>query len=442
MARFAFHQRWWRALRPAVWTVQLACLTLPLWTAAGCRSAVKTAEATAAASGPVPVKTVAVAVRRRPQFIAAAGTVTAARRAAVAPNAPGRVVETPVTTGAFVEAGSVLARLDDREAHQRLEQARAALAQAEAADAQLRARFSLEQGAFDPQRLPEAEAAQADLTAAEADAQLAAATLSRYERLARNDNITRAMLDEARANAEKTQAVLRAARRRYEATLRGLQAEYIGLRAAAARVADARAAVALAERAVDDMTVRAPFAGYVAERFVNVGEYATPDRPAVELVALDQLKLELRLPETDAAKVRRGQEVEAATDAHPGFVIRGKVTAIRPLVDAAARRLAVEVAAPNPERKLRPGMFVTARLLLDEASLRLLIPRTAVFQHAILGTAAVYVVENNRACLRLVQTDETVENEVFVRQGLKEGEKIVVSNLEKIRDGENVIPAD
>ncbi len=419
--------------RPAVWTAQSLLLASALGPLAACQPPVKTSEAPATA--PAPVSVAPVQVQRRPRFIAAAGTIATLRRSAVAPGAPGRVMETPVAAGAFVEAGGVLMRLDDREAHQRLEQARAALMQAETAEAQLRARLRLGQDAFDPRKVPEAEAAQAELTAAEADAQLAATTLSRYERLARNDNITRAALDEARANAERAQAGLRAARRRYEAVIIHLQTEYAGLRAAASRVTEARAAVALAEKALDDTTLRSPFAGYVAERFVNVGEYAAPDRPAVELVALDRLKLELQLPETDAAKVRRGQEVEAATDAYPELVMRGKVTTVRPLVDAASRRLAVEVAVPNPERKLRPGMFITARLLLGETVSRVIAPKAAVRRHPALDAFTVFVVEGDRARLRVIQVGEATGGDIEVVAGLREGEKVILSNLEKLSDG-------
>ncbi|OYT69662.1 MAG: hypothetical protein CFK52_13290 [Chloracidobacterium sp. CP2_5A] len=441
MLSLAFRRRWrWR--RPVVWVARLLFLTSALWPLAGCQSPVKTSKTSeTTAAEPVTVSVTPAQAQRRQQFIVAAGTIAALRRSAVAPGAPGRVTETPVAVGAFVEAGDVLLRLDDREACQRLEQARAALAQAEAAEAQLRARLIPGQEPFDPRKAPEAEAAQAELAAAEADAQLAAATFSRYERLARNNNVTRAQMDEARANVERAQASSRAARHRYDAIIRGLEAERAGLRAAISRVDEARAAVALAEKALDDTALRAPFAGQVAERFVNVGEYAAPDRPAMELVALEQLKLELQLPETDAARVRRGQEVEAATDAYPELVIRGRVTVIRPLVDAAARRLAVEVVAPNPERKLRPGMFVTARLLLGQTVLRVVAPKAAVRRHPALDAFTAFVVEGDRARLRVVQVGEAIGSDIEILSGVSEGEKVILSNLEKLNDGMPILYA-
>ena len=162
-----------------------------------------------------------VQVRMRPQSILATGNVVPWRQSAVASAAMGKVVDIPVDVGAVVREGQVLARLDDREARQRLAQAEAALAQAEAAEAQLRARLGLSGEVFDPRQTPEAEAAQAALTAAEAEARLAGATLERYERLARHDNITRAVLDEARTRLEAAQAQVQAARRRYAAILTG-----------------------------------------------------------------------------------------------------------------------------------------------------------------------------------------------------------------------------
>jgi RND family efflux transporter MFP subunit len=295
---------------------------------------------------------------------------------------------------------------------------------------------------FDPRQTPEAEAAQAALTAAEAEARLAGATLERYERLARNDNITRAVLDEARTRLEAAQAQVQAARRRYAAILDGLRAEYAGLWAAQARIAEARAAVALAQKAVEDTTVRAPFAGYVAERFANVGEYVTPEKPLMELVVLERLKLELQVPAGEAGRVRRGQAVEATTDAYPDWVIRGEVTTIRPLVEADARRLRVEVIVSNGEQRLRPGMFVTARLLLPERTPWVMAPRAAVRWHPGLGAQVVYVVEGNRARLRVVQVGEGIGEEVEIRSGLEAGESVVVTGLEKLEDGKTVSVAD
>ncbi len=295
---------------------------------------------------------------------------------------------------------------------------------------------------FDPRQTPEAEAAQAALTAAEAEARLAGATLECYERLARNDNITRAVLDEARTRLEAAQAQVQAARRRYAAILDGLRAEYAGLWAAQARIAEARAAVALAQKAVEDTTVRAPFAGYVAERFASMGEHATPEKPLMELVVLERLKLELQMPAGEAGRVRRGQAVEATTDAYPDWVIRGEVTTIRPLVEADARRLRVEVIVSNGEQRLRPGMFVTARLLLPERTPWVMAPRAAVRWHPGLGAQVVYVVEGNRARLRVVQVGEVVGEEVEIRSGLEAGESVVVTGLEKLEDGKTVSVAD
>lgn len=398
--------------------------------------------ASAATDAPTPVKVARVHVQMRPQSILATGNVLPWRRSAVASVAIGKLTDIPVDVGAVVQAGQVLARLDDREAQQRLAQAAAALAQAEAAEAQLRTRLGLEGEAFDPRRTPEAEAAQAAVTAAEAEARLAATTLERYERLARNDNITRAVLDEARARLEAAQAQVQAARRRYAAVLDGLRAEHAGLRAMQARIAEARATVALAQKAVEDTTIRAPFAGYVAERLANVGEYVTPEKPLVELVSLERLKLELQMPAGDAGRVRRGQMVEATTDAYPDWVIRGEVTTIRPLVEAEARRLRVEVIVPNVERRLRPGMFVTARLLLAEQTPQVMAPRAAVRFHPGLGAQVAYVVEGNRARLRVIQLGEQVGDEVEIRSGLEAGETVIVSGLEQLADGRGILVAD
>ncbi|MFQ3582637.1 MAG: efflux RND transporter periplasmic adaptor subunit [Chloracidobacterium sp.] len=424
---------------PAVWPVQMLLLIATLLTAVGCQKTTETRAAAPASDAPSPVQVARVQARQRPQTIGATGSVVALRQSAVAPMVAGHITSVAVDVGDLVSAGQPILRLDDREAHQRLAQARAAVVQAEAAEAQLRARLALDQSPFDPRQTPEAEAARAELAAAEADAQLAAATLARYERLARNDNITRAALDEARTNVEKAQSNLRAARRRYEALLQGLRAEYAGLRAAQSRLDEARAQVALAEKAVEDTTVRAPFAGCIAERLANPGEFASPDKPVVVLVALERVKLELRLPETSAARIRLGQEVDASVEAHPGLAIRGKVTAIRPVVEAATRMVVVDAIVANTERKLRPGMFVTAQIGLGETVSRLVVPSAAVWRHPTLDAFVVFVVEDNRARLRLVQVGESLADEVEVYSGVSQGERVIVSDPKSVVEGREVL---
>lgn len=385
---------------------------------------------------PVSVNVHRAAERQFAQTLSVTGTVAPLQMSKVSAATPGIVASTHVETGDFVSAGAVLIRLDARESRLRIEQARAAQAQAEAAFRQARSRIGEPAGgSFDPLQTAEAQAARADLEAAEAEARLAEENYRRHEILIRNDNVTRMAFDEARAQVEKARAGVTAAKRRLESTLKSVRVEYNGVDSAGAGVAGARAALGMATKLDADLVVRAPFAGFVVERFANKGEYVSTDRPVVEIVSLESLKLQLRLSETDAAKIKIGAPVEAVSDAHPQNAFSGKVTAVNPVVDPAGRTLIIEAIVSNPERKLRPGMFVKAKIDQAATAPRIVVPKSAVFRHPTLNAFCLYAAENDHARLRVVRAGETTGDDVEILDGLKAGEMVVIGKTESLSDG-------
>jgi membrane fusion protein (multidrug efflux system) len=194
-------------------------------------------------------------------------------------------------------------------------------------------------------------------------------------------------------------------------------------------------------------TIRAPFAGRLGIRLVNLGEVLKEGQPIVSLQSLDPIYVNFLLPQQQLAQIQRGLAVRVTTDALAGQAIEGKVTAINPEVDAATRNIRIQATIANPEERLRPGMFVNVAVVLPAREKVLAIPATAVLYAPY--SDSVFVVEekkNEKAGqpLQVVRQQfarlgEKRGDFISVLSGLKEGEVVVSTGVFKLRNGQAVI---
>jgi multidrug resistance efflux pump len=284
-------------------------------------------------AAPIPVATAPAVAQRVEATLQTTGSFIADETSDVAPQASGQVAATPVDTGAFVTAGTVIARLDDRDARLRLQQAQAAERQAAAALRQAEARIGLgPNGQFSASDVPEVRAARQNYEAAEAQARFAETNARRYASLVETGDVSRAVYDQARTQADTARAQANAARQQMEVAINVARQNNAGIAQAQAGLEAARSQAALAQKAVADTLVRAPFAGYVSDRPVAVGEYVTPASKVVTLLKTNPIKLRLQLPEADASRVRVGATVAASVTAYPDRPFTGQVTMIDPAI--------------------------------------------------------------------------------------------------------------
>ncbi|HTL14614.1 MAG TPA: efflux RND transporter periplasmic adaptor subunit [Thermomonas sp.] len=215
-------------------------------------------------------------------------------------------------------------------------------------------------------------------------------------------------------------------------------------------------AQAEAQRAlVAQKTIRAPFAGVLGIRKVNLGQFVAPGTAIVPLQQLDPIFLEFSLPEQQVGKVVAGTAIRATVDALPGQAFEGKVTAVEPLVDPSTRNFKVQATLRNPDGALHPGSF--ARVAFDLGGERdvVVIPQTAVSFNPY-GNAVFVITREKRkpgekdmqgkpltgdklvVNQRFVKTGATRGDLVVVTEGLKPGEQVVSSGLLKLRNGAEV----
>lgn len=200
----------------------------------------------------------------------------------------------------------------------------------------------------------------------------------------------------------------------------------------------ARARVVQQEETLAKKTIRAPFAGRLGIREVDLGEYLTPGAPIVSLQALDPIYVDYALPERDFNRLSLGQEVEIRVDAYPGETFTGRVTAISSSLQEGTRSVRVRATLPNPDGRLRPGMFAEVRTLEPEAQEVITVPRTAVSFNTY-GTFVYVINEAEDGTLtveqRQVSTGAVREGRVEITQGLQPGERVVRTGLVKLRNG-------
>jgi RND family efflux transporter MFP subunit len=409
----------------------------------GCRKKASdstVAEASTAPGQPVEVTTTQAMAREVLLFLQVTGSFSADESSDVASEVAGQVTATPVDVGAFVKQGAVIARLDDRDAKLKLQQAIASEQQAEAAVKQAEVKIGLgEGGKFEATAVPEVIAARQTYEAAEAQAKLAETTARRYGNLVATGDVSQTVYDQYRTQAETARAQANAAKKQYEVAVNQARQNNQGIATARAALESVKAQVAIARKAVADTVITAPFAGFINDRPVAVGEYVTTQSKIATLIKANPLKLKLQLPEANAAQARIGSTVVATVAAFPGKEFSGKVTAINPALDPASRTITVEAEINNPTNVLKAGMFASARIIESAGGQGVFIPTAAVIKEGGELSVRVYVAEGDVARLRIAQVGEAEGDMVRVINGVKAGETVITSNLDQLYDGAKVV---
>ena len=199
--------------------------------------------------------------------------------------------------------------------------------------------------------------------------------------------------------------------------------------------------------AISKKTIRAPFAGRLGIRLINLGQILNEGDAIVSLQSLNPIFINFSLPQQQLAKVQPGLTVRVTTDVLPGRVIEGKITAINPAVDSATRNIRVQATAANPQEKLRPGMFVNVSVVLPVQEKVLAIPATAVLYAPY--SDSVFVVEEKKSeknsppgkivRQQFLRLGEKRGDFIAVTSGLKENETIVSTGVFKLRNGQPVV---
>ncbi len=314
-----------------------------------------------AVPAPVGFETLEVAVETLPRERAWDGVVEAVNQATLSAQTAGRVLEIPFDVNDYVEAGQVVIRFTDVE------------------------------------QVSASRRASAGLQAAQADAAEAELSFRRTEELVAKQLLARATLDQARARRDAARAALESA----------------------------RAGVSEAGEQVDYTVIRAPYSGILTERLVEVGESVRPGQPLVSGLSLDQLRVNVEVPQSDIQAIREhGAAMVILPD---GRRIEASSVVIFPYADPKTHSFRIRVELPEANTGLQPGMTVKTAFKTGETQ-RIVLPATALVSRS--EVTAVYVVAaDQRVSLRQVRVGHRFGDRIEVLAGLSAGERVAADPL-------------
>jgi membrane fusion protein, multidrug efflux system len=215
----------------------------------------------------------------------------------------------------------------------------------------------------------------------------------------------------------------------------------------AANLKNAKAQVAQQQAIIDKKLLRAPFAGHLGIRAVDLGQYLGPGTVIVTLQALDPIFVDFFVPQQSVDQVQLNQSVKVKVDAFKDQTFTGEISAINPKVDVSNRNVQVRATLKNPDHKLLPGMYATVEIAVGAPKSYVTLPQTAITYNPYGDT--VYVVESKgndaggKPQLTARQTFVTVGptrgDQVAIVKGVDEGDMIVTAGQIKLHNGSVVL---
>jgi len=202
-------------------------------------------------------------------------------------------------------------------------------------------------------------------------------------------------------------------------------------------IASAQAQRRGAEARLEELTIRAPFAGRVGTRSVSLGAYISPGTRITSLDDLSKVRLDFSVPENLLGRLKPGQVVNASSAAYQGRRFQGSVTTIDPRVDATTRTVKLTAEFLNPDEALKPGMFLSVGLEVTTKEDAVLIPEEAVVSEGL--RQLVYPVKDSKVERRVIRIGQRQNGKVEVLEGLQPGETIVVLGVQRVRPGAEVV---
>lgn len=374
----------------------------------------------------VAVKTTPAEVATVELSLQAPATIFPQEQANLSARITAPIREMKVKKGDDVEASEVLVVLEDRDALAQQQEARAALAEAQA---------NLERTSAGT--LPtDIERSRGQLETAEAALNLAQKVYDRRAELFKQGAIPQR--DLLQSETELAQAKTNEAVARRSLDLLQRQSGQQDLAIARSRVEQARARLEQANAQLQYTEIRSPFAGFVTEQFLYPGDMAKPDSPIFTVMGLSVVTARAQVPESQVSVVHAGQSCEFHPSDTSIGTAGGKVTVINRAVDAQRRTVETWCEIPNTGRKLRAAAFGQVRIRTGTSN-GLLVPQAAVQFAEGTHSGTVMVVDDKKiAHKREIEAGETLDGKVQIVKGLKPGETVIVEGGYGLPDGTEV----
>lgn len=339
--------------------------------------------------GPMTVETGAVARAEVIDYITVVGNLIGEATVDVVPRVAGRLEVIPVSLGDRVTRGQTVAKMEDRAIREQVNQVRANL-------------------------------------------QVNDATLAAREN---DQTVAKNALDRARTSFERgllSQAGLEDAEARYASAVSQVTVAKAQLVSTQARLDELNVTLT-------DTNVISPVDGFVGRRVLDPGAFAGANTVILSVVDIGTVRMVANLVEKDFRRVQSGAQALVEVDAFPGEQFSGQVRRVAPVFDPATRTATMEIEVPNPGFRLKPGMYARVRLTAERRADALTVARAAIVD--LQGRRGVYIVENDVATFREVQTGISDTERIEITGGVTEGTRVVTTGALAIRDGERIAVA-
>ena len=374
-------------------------------------------------------RTVSVETHTLPIIVSANGVVEPEQLTNVSPKNSGRLERIVVEEGDTVEAGRILAYMDDSDLEGQLIQAQGQLAAGQANLSRLVAGNR-------PQEIAQVAA---DLASAEASLRQAEEDLRRYEALYTQGAISAQEVTTYRTARDTAQAQVEAVQQALDLSQTGSRQEEIDQ--AKAEVTQANGSLIIIQTQIEDTVIRAPFSGVVTARYADPGDFVAPTTTASDtsssssssiLALASNYQVVANVAETDIARIQAGQSVSIRADAYPDQMFAGEVVQVAEQATVTSNVTSFEVRVNLSEAaqaQLRPGMNVDVEFQAGELTHVLVVPTVAIMRQD-QGEGVLVMTEAGVPQFRPIETGLTVDNQTEIRAGLKGDEQIVLSAAE------------
>ncbi len=364
------------------------------------------------ASHPTPVHFYTVAEETARRRIQAVGSLYALEESTLSSEVEGPVAEVLADVGDNVKEGQALIRVDPRELQLEVDRQRGIVTQ-------VRAQLGIgpnDPPPSDPKKIASVQRAEADLFDADQK-------YTRAQEMFRDKLISQQQLDEAASRYQSTKATYTVALQEVD-RLKAL-------------MVSSEASEKLAEKKLNDATIRAPYPGAIKTRNVHPGEYLRVQSPVMVLVRTDRLRARLAVPERWAGWVKDGATIDLHVEAFPGETFHGKISRINPAVAQDSRTFEAEALLVNLDGRLKPGFFLQASIPSEKEEKTIFLPEQAVNYRY--GVYKVFLLNGNRVSERQIrpagQTEDERGRRFEVAEGLKPGDRVAVAISGELRDG-------
>jgi len=305
------------------------------------------------------------------------GNIQPVKKVNVVPDIAGKVVKIYVEEGDYVKKGQLLAKLDTKPKELQLNQAKAAYEVAEASFNDAKRNWERNKELYEKETL----------------------SPQQYEKAKLAFESAKAQLEQAKANYE------------------------------------------LSEYQLEVSFMKAPFSGYITGKNIDENEPVNPMTPGglgvVTLMDISKVKIRIGLSEVLFPKIKKGLPVIVTVDPYPEETFEGKISTVNPVADPRSRTFDCEIEIPNPDNKLRSGMFARVEIIVDKKENTIVLPMETIIDSD--AGSYVYVVENNTAKKKFIKKGIEEKDRIEIISGINENDLVVSTGQEMLNDGDSVI---